>query len=568
MHLDAYTLSALADEFLDTLVGGRIQDVLDVDETGVGLEIYANHKRHYLFLSADPNAPRVNLVPERLRRGLPKPTTLGLLLRRHVEGGILSHVSQPPWERILQFDIETQSGVFNLIIEPMERRANLLLLQDGVILECIRRVKPTENRTRAVLPGQPYHMPPPQTSKRDPMRVTEVELSDMLAQEVDVKRKTHQALTTHLLGFSPLLAKEVVFRAAGTMDQLVRDAGAVRLYRALQEIVTPLARREWQPGIVEGEGRVTAFSVYPLTSEPAWRRVESLSEALSLFFGSPTGDHAYDRAKEPIREALQEAEARLKARLASLRRSLTDDAEREVLRQNGELILAYQYALAPGQTVLRAQYDPEQPELAINLDPELSPLENAQHYFERYNKAKRALDDVPDLIATNEADLAFVQQLGVDLQLAGSYPDIDEVQQSLQAVGLWRGTAKRVPGGQKSAPIKIVTHNGWVIWVGRNSRQNEQVTFDKGSPNDLWLHVRDVPGAHVIIKSDGRPVPEEIVQRAAEIAAYYSPLRSEAKAPVDVTLRAHVRKIKGAAAGMVTYRQERTMMVTPRAQET
>jgi predicted ribosome quality control (RQC) complex YloA/Tae2 family protein len=204
--------------------------------------------------------------------------------------------------------------------------------------------------------------------------------------------------------------------------------------------------------------------------------------------------------------------------------------------------------------------------LVIKLDPELSALENAQRYFERYNKAKRALDDVPRLIEENEASLAFVQQLGVDLDLASSYPDIDEVQQSMQMAGLWRGEAKRVPGGQKSAPLKLLVED-WLVWIGRNSRQNEQVTFDKGSPNDLWLHVRDVPGAHVIIKSEGRPVPEHVVERAAEYAAFYSPLRGEAKAPVDVTLRAHVRKVKGAAAGMVTYRNERTIMVSPRGQE-
>ena len=566
MYLDAYTLSALADEFLDTLVGGRIQDVLDVNETGVGLEIYADRKRHYLYLSAEPNAPRVQVVAERLRRGLPKPTTLGLLLRRYVEGGILSHVSQPPWERILQFDIETQAGVIQLIIEPMERRANLLLVQDGIVLECIRRVKPSDTRTRMALPGQPYTLPAPQMGKRDPTQISVDDLSELIVQEADPKRKLHQLLTAHLLGFSPLLAKEVVYRAFGTADVPARNAQSDKLYAALQDVILPLSKRDWQPGVADEDERTVAFSVYRLSSYPNWRGVGSVSEALSLYFGAPVGEHAYDRAKEPVREALKEAEARVSARLTSLRRSMTDDAERETLRQSGELILSYQYALSPGQSELRAQYEADAPELVIKLDTELSALENAQRYFDHYNKAKRALDDVPRLIEENEGALAFVRQLGVDLDLASSYPDIDEVQQSMQTAGLWRGAAKRVPGGQKSAPLKLMVEE-WVVWIGRNSRQNEQVTFDKGSPNDLWLHVRDVPGAHVIIKSEGRSVPERIVERAAGYAAFYSPLRGEAKAPVDVTLRAHVRKIKGAAAGMVTYRNERTIMVSPRGQE-
>jgi predicted ribosome quality control (RQC) complex YloA/Tae2 family protein len=567
MYLDAFTLSALTDELLDTIAGGRIQDVLDVNETAIGLEIYAARKRHYLYVSADPNTPRIHLVEERLRRGLPKPTPLGLLLRRYAEGGTISHISQPPWERSLQIDMECSDGALTLVIEPMERRANLLLLQDGIILECIRRVRADDKRTRAALPGHPYQPPTPQTDKFDPTQVTLDELTALLVGETDPKRKTHQVLTGKLLGFSPLLAKEVVYRAVGSADQRATDADVSKLFAALRAVIAPLAKRDWQPGIVDDDGRITAYSVYPLQSLAGWQGVASVSAALSAFYGAPVGEHAYDRAKEPIREQLAEATAKLNGRLVSLRRSMTDDAEREQLKQSGELILAYQYALEAGQTELRAQYDADQPELIIRLDPELTALENAQRYFEKYNKAKRALDDVPRLIEENEADLAFVQQLGVDLDLASSYPDIDEVQQTLQAKGLWRGVAKRVPGGQKSAPLRVVTPDGWVIWIGRNSRQNEQVTFDKGSPNDTWLHVRDVPGAHVIIKSDGRPIPEAIIERAAAYAAHYSSLRHETKAPVDVTLRVHVRKIKGAAVGMVTYRNERTIMVTPRGVE-
>jgi predicted ribosome quality control (RQC) complex YloA/Tae2 family protein len=567
MYLDAYTLSALTDEFLDTLVGGRIQDVLDVDETAVGLEVYAARKRRYLYISADPNTPRIHFVEERLRRGLPKPTPLGLLLRRHIEGGSVAHVSQPSWERILQIDIDGNEGAVTLIIEPMERRSNILLVQDGIVLDCMRRVRPGENRARVSMPGQPYMLPPAQVGKFAPTDVSASQLQDWLATEQDPKRKTHQVLTVKLLGFSPLLAKEVVHRACGHSEQLAATAEVQPLYDALVSVISPLSRRQWQPGIAENDGRVTAFSVYALHAQTGWHEVESLSAALLAYYGAPVGEHAYDRAKEPVREALTEAQTKVSARLNSLRRSMTDDSEREVLRQSGELILAYQYALAPEQAELRAQYVADQPEMVIKLDPQLSPLENAQRYFEKYNKAKRALDDVPRLIEENEAELAYLQQLGVDLDLAGSYPDIDEVQQALQRAGYWRGTAQRVPGGQKSAPLRVVTADGYVLWVGRNSRQNEQVTFDKGSPLDTWLHVRDVPGAHVIIKSDGRAIPEAIVERAAGLAAYFSPLRGEGKAPVDVTQRIHVRKIKGAAPGMVTYRNERTIMVMPRGLE-
>lgn len=568
MYLDVFTISALVDEFMDVLVGGRVQDTLDVDETGIGLEIYANHQRRYLYLSADHQTPRIHLVPDKLRRGLVKPTQLALLFRRKVEGGIVTHVSQPEWERILHVEVEGQEGAVTIIVEPMERRSNILIVQDGIILECIRRVGPHENRYRVSLPNHEYVPPPPQVGKISPIRLTLEALIGIFAQNEDPKRKTQQVLTTGLLGVSPLVGREIVYRASGDSDQRASDADPQRLLTALQSVLDPLARREWQPGVAETERGIEAFSVYPLQSLSGWRRTETVSEALTLFYNAPVGANAYKAAKEPVREAIHEAMAKLRGRLASLQKSMTDDAEREALRHSGELILAYQYAIQKGQTELRAQYESEAPELVIALDPNTTPLENAQRYFEKYNKAKRALDDVPRLIRETEAELAFLAQLETDLELATNWPEIGEVQQALQAKGHWRGKpAQRIAGGGKSAPVRVVTPEGFVLWVGRNSRQNEMVTFEKGSPNDLWLHIRDVPGAHVIIKTDGRPIPESVIERAAAMAAYYSAKQNEGKVIVDVTYRRYVKKIKGAGPGMVTYRNEETRTVAPRSEK-
>jgi predicted ribosome quality control (RQC) complex YloA/Tae2 family protein len=567
MYLDYFTLSALADELMDTLVGGRVQDVLDVDETGIGLEIYAHHRRHYLYISADNARPRLHLTGDRLRRGLPRPTQIGLLLRRTVEGGLVQHVSQPDWERILHIDVEGPEGAVTLIVEPMERRANLLLVREGTVLDCIRRVGADENRFRVSLPNHPYMPPPPQAGKLDPIKLSPESLVGLFMQLEDESRKVHQVLTGRLLGLSPLLAKEIVYRAAGSTEGKAADADTDKLYAALRDVIEPLGRRMWQPGVAEGERGVTAFSVYPLTSVEGWRAVEGISAALTLFYETPVGEDAYNAGKAPVREAIHDGLAKLRGRLASLQRSMTDDAEREALRQSGELILAYGYTLAKGQTELRAQYEEDKPELVINLDPTMTPLENAQRYFDRYNRAKRALDDVPGLIRETEQDLAFLAQLETDLDLAGNWPEIDEVQQALQARGLWKGKpVGKMAGSGKSGPLRVVTPEGFVIWVGRNSRQNEIVTFDKGSPLDTWLHARDIPGAHVIIKFDGRPFPESVIVRAAGLAAYYSGKRGDAKVPVDITLRKHVRKIKGGAAGMVTYRNEETRLAAPQGE--
>jgi len=562
MYLDVFSLSALVDEFMDVLVGGRIQDSVSIDENSIGLEIYANHRRQYLYLSAENQQPRLHLVQDKLRRGLPRPTQLGLLIRSHVEGGVITHVSQPAWERILHLEIEGPQGEVILIIEPMERRSNLLLVKDGTIIDCLRRVGADENRYRVSLPAHRYVSPPPQLGKQDPFLVDLEGLQTMFAQNDDPKRKAQQVLTANLLGMSPLLAKEIIYRATGNANTLPSGIALEPLHEVMTAVLQPLKQRDWKPGIVEQDEVISAFSVYPMLSQPGWRPVATMSEALATYYGAPVGDEVYDAAKKPVHEAMRAARIRLETRLAALKRSMTDESEREYLRQSGELILAYQYAITPGQTELRAVYDADD-EVVIPIDSTMTPLENAQRYFERYNKAKRALDDVPGLIHDTESEITFIAQLGTDLELASNWPDIEEVQSALKVSGYWQGKAP-IRGGAKSAPLRIVTPEGFIIWVGRNSRQNEQVTFDKGSPLDTWLHARGVPGAHVIIKNDGRRILDTVIDTAAALAAYYSASRSEAKVIVDVVGRRDVKKIKGGRPGMVTYRNEETRTVAPR----
>lgn len=564
MDIDAFTIAALTDELMDTIVGGRVQDSVVVDATGIGLEVYANRRRHYLYLSADNTAPRVHLVETKLRRGMPKPTQLALLVRRYVEGGHITHISQPPHERILHIDVTGAEGDVLLVVEPMPRRSNVILVQDGTILDSARRVGPEDNRYRVTLPAQPYVAPPPLTGRIDPAHITREQVYGIFDQNQDADKEVRRLLGSRLYGFSPLMGREVAYLASGDDNLKARDADADAVHEALTAFVGPLARREWQPGVIEVDGEVEGFTVYPVTHRGGWRPVETVSAAMTAYFGAPSGPDGYKIAKKPVRDAIREAKIREGNKLKSLRGSLKDEAEREQLRQSGELILAYQYTLEAGQTELVAQYDPEGEPLQIRLDPQLDPLENAQRYFKKYDKAKRALADVPQLVEETENRLSYLDQLETDVELAGNWVEIDEVRQELRDMGYWHGQApKKIGGSGKTGPMRLLLGDGFVTWVGRNSRQNEMATFGKGGGDDLWLHARDVPGAHVVIKFDGRAIPEDVIEQAAALAAYYSRLRGEGNVIVDVTQCKHVRKIKGAAPGMVTYRNEQTRTVVP-----
>ncbi len=568
MYFDAFTISALVDELMDSIVGGRIQDVIDVDMTGLGLEIYANRQRYYLYMSADHQTPRVHRVDDKLRRGLQQPTQLGLLFRRYVEGGILTHVSQPTWERVLIFDVVGAMGDVSIVIEPMERRSNILLLQDGIIIDCMRRVGPEENRYRLSLPKHEYVPPPPMTGKQNPITVTEDELAYIFMEVTDAKKKAFRVLSGNLLGMSPLLAKEIVFRTTGKTNTKASEIEPSALHEALNNLMSSLSKRQWKAGIADVDGITQAYSVYPIEHVEHWQTVESVSQAVSAYYGGAVGEDMYNQAKQPVREALEDAMGKVRGKLHSLQSGLRDETELEILKQSGELILAYQYAIRSGQTVLQAQYDPSEPEINIKLNPDLSPVDNAQNYFTKYNKAKRARDDVPQLIDATQTELDYLAQLQSDLETASNWGEIDDVIQSLQSRGHWQGKkVKRIGGGGRTGPLKLTSQDGYVIWVGRNSRQNEEVTFKKANAQDIWLHAREVPGAHVVIRDDGRRIKEELIAQAAAIAAYYSAKRDEGKVEVDYTRCKHVRKIKGAGAGMVTYRNEKTLLIQPQNEE-
>ncbi len=563
MSLDTFTISALVDELSETIVGGRVQDIIDVDAMAIGLEVYARGKRYYLLLSADAAEPRVQLAEAKLRRGAIQPTQLGLLFRRHIEGGIVSAVSQPPWERLLQIEIQTHDGRFEIIAEIMPRRANVLLVRDGLILDCLNRVGPDDNRYRLSLPNHKYIPPPPLRDQLDPIGVSAADMTRLLGSADKPTRQLRRLLPGAILGLSPLLAKEIAFRASGDARAIVADTDGAALYESYRELVRPLLRRQWQPGIGSVDGVAAEVSVFPLR-QMEWQACPSVSQAIAQYAGLLRGPDAYRAAKRPVEAAIAEAKAKVKAKAASLQRNLKDDSDLELLRQSGELILAYQFAVQAEQTELRAQYDLDAPELVIRLDPGRSPLENAQDYFRRYEKAKSAAEALPRLIDEARLELNFLEQLESDLQVASNWPEIDDVIQILAARGHWQGKPVRRMGGGRQGPLRVVSRDGYVIWVGRNSRQNETVTFKKANPQDIWLHARQVPGAHVVIRNDGRRIKEELIAAAAAVAAWYSKRRADSSVPVDYTRVKYVKAIRGAGPGMVTYRNETTLSVRPR----
>jgi len=565
---DALTMAAVADELRTELVGGRIQQILAVDQWMIGLEVYAHPQRHYLLLSARPEeGGRIHLTQEKLRRGLESPTPLVLRLRKGAEGGHLTEVRQPLHERMLLLNIAGPAGPLVLIAEVMGRLSNIVLIEeDGTILECARHVRAAQNRHRVLLPGYPYAPPPPQ-QKADPTTLTPAHLSKLLA-AADAEQPLWRKLVASLRGISPLLAREAVYRTTGDTESMTADAQA--LLDPLNELLRLPETRAWQPTIGLRDGSISAYAPYPLLQYPERQPRRSISEAMAEYYLQQRGaDHlrrepgsAYAVSKNRVAGLIAAARERQTRKQDALLRAQPSAGMLEGLRHKGELLLAFAQQVSPGQAALVVNLGESEPPVHITLDPTLSPIENAQEYFRRYEKARGAAAAVPGLLADVDEELAFLEQLSTDLALAEDQPGIAAVESALSEAGYLPTPIKKARG-PAAGPLRVQSEEGFVILVGRNSWQNEEVTFRLGAAHDLWLHAQGVPGAHVIIRTEGRDVPAATLQHAARLAARFSAARQNNNVPVDYTVRKNVHRRRGGRPGQVTYKGQRTIVVRP-----
>jgi len=557
MTFDALSVAAIAAELRAELLDGRVQQVLLPDDWSVALEVYARRQRQYLFACAHPETARIHLLADKPRRGVDTMSPFGLLLRKHLRGARLVDLQQPAAERILRLTFDGPHARVTLVAEAIGRYSNLVLAgEDGVVLDSVKRVGPEINRYRVVLPNHPY-APPPAQDKLLPGDINEYRLRVLLGQQ-SPDTLLRQALVGGIAGVSPLAAREIAFRVFGSTEVPV---SSVQHITPLLEACHAVVLEPPQPCLVRDEaGDVIAFAAYPLTHLGSWEPLESMSAAVAAYYaGEQSG---YGPAKAALFAVLEAGRERVARRLAKLNQERAAAGDPQALKQMGEAILAYGHQVEPGQSELVVEWAAGQPALHVRLDPALSPVENASAYFRRYRKAQRGSAEIPARIAQAEAEMEYLDQLALDLAMAENRPEIDAVSIALTQAGYHR--KRRSPHSTPAArPLRFVSPDGFPVWVGKNALQNDKLTFRRASHDDIWLHARGIPGAHVVIQTEGRPVPERTVEWAAGLAAYFSRGRDDTQVAIDIVQRRYVHRLKGGRPGQTSYRHERTLRVPP-----
>ena len=563
MPLDALCLTAVAEELRRAVVGGKIDKIYQPTRDEIVLFLRGQGENLKLLLSANPGHPRAHLTT--LNRENPdKPPMFCMLLRKYLLGGRILELNQPPLERILDFKLETIDELGDrverrLVLEAMGRSANLILLDgEGRILDCIRRIDGDLSKgQRQVLPGL-FYRPPAPPAKQNPFLLDEAELAAAL--DNPMGKEPEKLLMDAFTGLSPLIARELVFRAGG-------EEGLVRELDKLQKTVN---EKDFAPYLLVREGKAADFSFLPILQygpETESIRQESFSALLDRFYERREAAERVKQRGQDLVKAVTNARDRTARKLANQEKELAATLDREGLRQQGDIITSNLHRMEKGMSVLRAAnfYDPEYQEIEIKLDPLLTPQQNAAKYYKDYNKAKKAEEMLTIQIEKGEKELEYLNSVLENIHLAEGERDLGEIRQELTEIGYLRRPKTAAKREKKVAgkPMEFRSTAGLRISVGKNNSQNDQLTTKLAYKSDIWLHTQKIHGSHVILWLEGGEADAQSLTEAAILAATFSQAGDSTRVPVDYTPVKYVKKPAGARPGMVVYTTYQTAMVDP-----
>ena len=576
MPLDALCLSGLVHELDQSVTGGKIDKIYQPGRDEVVLALRAPAGNVKLLLSANPSHPRAHLT-QISRENPDKPPMFCMLLRKHLSGARLLELVQPPMERVVDLRLEALDELGDrverrLVLEAMGRHSNLILLDgEGRIMDCLRRVDSDMSARRQVLPGLFYRLPPAQ-EKLAPSSLDRAALESALAAAPEESQADKWLLDT-FGGLSPLICRELAFRAGGATDARLHqmgEGGRSRLLDELEGLLRSVQENSFTPVMLEKEGHPSDFTFQPISQYgPAVSCVPfpSFSALLDRFYEQRENQERVHQRGQDLIRSVTNARDRAARKIGLQEQELAATRDRERLRQFGDIITSNLHAMEKGMSRLTAAdfYDPECPQIHIPLDPLLTPQQNAAKYYKEYNKAKTAESILTLQLEKGRRDLDYLNSVLEAIALAEGERDLQEIRQELTDTGYLRRPSKARDRGKRvaSKPMEFRSSSGLRISVGKNNTQNDLLTTKQAFKSDLWFHTQKIHGSHVILWTEGGQPDLTSIQEAAQLAAWFSQGRASGKVAVDYTPVKYVKKPGGARPGMVVYTTYETAYVAP-----
>ena len=567
MAFDATFLSAVLDEIRARATGARIDKIHQPSRDTVIVHLRCAEGREKLLFAANPTAPRLHFTAASPENPA-EPPMFCMLLRKHLSGARLAAVEQLDMERcaVFSFDCTDEMGYpvrKKLVCELMGRTCNLYLLSpEGRIIDCLRRIGLDESAKRAALPGLNYQLPEP-VDKANGKSWQEQDYVNLLtAPGADL---LSERLMDAIGGLSPLVCREAALFAAGSVDARVEGLdpdAAGKLFLFFSEHLNHPAPYYY----CQADGTPKQFAFCPIRQYGECRRAESFAALLDMYYTLRDRKDAMRQKGQAVRKTVQNLCTRIQRKLAIQEKELAATYDRERLRQLGDIVTANIHKIQKGQQTVRCEdfYDEEMKEIDIPLSPILSPQQNAAKFYKDYAKLKNAEKELTKQIELGENELHYLKSVLEELDRAGTEAELEEIRRELQEGGYLKADAgKRRVKQSKLPPMRFESTDGYPIYVGRNNRQNDELTFKSARKDDIWCHATKVHGSHVIISCGGTTPPDDTITQAAQLAAYYSEHKGGQNLSVDVTPVRQVKKPANGKPGMVIYHSYRSVIVNP-----
>lgn len=559
MAFDGIVIANLVKDLNQYIKNGRISKIAQPETDELLLTIKGDEGTVRLLLSASASLPLLYLTEKNKPSPLTAPNFC-MLLRKHIANGRITAVTQPDFERIVNIEIEHRNDLGDLckktlIVEIMGKHSNLIFCDEsGKIIDSIKHISGNVSSVREVLPGRTYFIPQTQ-DKISPLFANQEYFFNRVLTKPSSAAK---AIYGSYNGISPLIASEICHRASidGDLPATgLSEDEKLHLFRQFTYFMEEIQEGSFSPNIVLRGKEPVEFSSVHLSQYGDYteQSYDSISAVLENYYSQRSSYTRIRQKSSDLRRIVQTALERSRKKYDLQKKQLKDTEKREKYKVYGELIHTYGYGLPEGAKTLEAvNYYTNEP-IQIPLDPTLTAAANAEKYFERYNKQKRTFEALSQLIVETEEETLHLESISTALDIAVSEDDLTQIKEELIQYGYIkkRGNVKKEK--TKSKPFHYISTDGYHMYVGKNNFQNDELTFKLASGGDWWFHAKNIPGSHVIVKSEGETLPDRVFEEAGRLAAYYSKSRGNEKVEIDYLQRKNVKKPGVSKPGFVVY---------------
>ena len=587
MALDGITIAGMVSELDTKITGGRITKIAQPEKDELLLTIKQSktdedgntvRSQYRLTISVNPSLPLIYLNDDNKQSPMQAPTFC-MVLRKHLNNCRITGISQIGLERVIKFELQHLNEMGDLckkflIVELMGKHSNIIFCdEDNKIIDSIKHISLLVSSVREVLPGREYFIPNTQ-EKFDPFTVSESEFTEVILAKPVTPAK---ALYTSLTGFSPVMANELLYIASlsdRNSAQDMTEMEKIHLYRNFRKIMEKIENKEFIPNIiykgssctnaVPAEFACILLNMYEEDEAYSIKRCESVSSMLYDYYAAKEIVSRIKQKSSDLRRITTTALERARKKYDLQEKQLKDTDKRDKYKVYGELLTTYGYELKGGEKSLTCDNYYTNEKVTIPLDETKSAVDNAKRYFEKYAKLKRTFEAMTVQTAETKEEIEHLESISNALDIARYEEDLTAIKRELTEYGYIKRHGDRGKGSKKTAkskPMHYISSDGFDMYVGKNNYQNDELTFKIATGNDWWFHAKASAGSHVIVKTEGKELPDRTFEEAARLAAYYSKAKEQGKAEIDYIQKKHVKKPNGSKPGFVVYYTNYSMTI-------